>query len=553
MFIVMTDSNFFRRSIIPIRATLRKSFACRACVGFFFMLTAFFASAAQFGNFTYTDDGASITITGYPKTAGGPVSIPEMIDGKPVTGIGKDAFYYCTGITQASIPSGVRTIGDYAFCGCGAMTGIELPSGLESIGSNSFSSCSKLSSITLPVSLNSIGDGAFYGCSGLLEVVVPYQVTRIESSTFTKCGSLRLLTLPEGLTGIDDRAFAGCGALKNLTIPAAVSTLGEDVFNDCSQLMAITVNPGNPVFRSVGGVLFNKSRSLLIRYPAGISGGYSVPVGVTVIGKSAFLNSRLLTAITLPAGVSRIEEGAFMGCVKLDGIEFPTSLTFIGEDAFSGCAGLRTVVVPAGVTEIGGYAFYDCTGLESVSILSNAPNFGALVFRECVNLKRLAFAGNAPTVNTGLAKTALPHLVIYHLNNSTGFTSPTWQGYPTVNMGTVSALKSWLIGKAQPFDASLSDDANRDGVNLLLAYALNLNPNRNLSGCQPKPVIEPGILKMSYYAKAPGVTYTAQFSPDMKNWTTANVSVSLADVNGIRTAVANVPPTGGYMRLVVSY
>lgn len=549
----MTNVNSLRCLVGLACSTTGGGLKSWACVLLCLIQTTFLSSAAQFENFTYTDDGASITITDYPTNVVGAVSIPDSIDGKPVTNIGANAFYYCTGITQVTIPSGVEKIGDYAFYACGAMIEIGIPAGVESIGSNSFQGCRKLQSITLPAGLSHIGDGAFSGCAGLLEMVVPAGITRIESSTFTKCGSLRQVTLPAGLTGIGDRAFSGCGALKNFTIPTDVSAIGERVFADCDSLLSIFVDSGNPAFRSVNGVLFNKSKSLLIYYPAGIPGEYVVPTQVTGIGNSAFLNCRHLTAVNLPAGVVRIEDGAFMGCGKLCRIELPYSLTFIGEDAFYECAGLRTMVVPPNVRQIGGYAFYNCTGLESVSILSNAPDFGALVFRECVNLKRLAFAGNPPTVDTGLAKTPLPHLVIYFLNSSKGFTLPTWQGYPTVNMGPVSALKSWLIGKAQPFDAPLSDDANQDGVSLLLAYALNLDPTRNLSGCQPKPVIGPGVLKMSYYAKAAGVTYIAQFSPDLKNWSTANVIVSPPDAKGISTAVADTTSNVGYIRLLVRY
>jgi hypothetical protein len=53
-------------------------------------------SADQFGNYTYTDNGTSITITGYPDTALGAVEIPESIVGKPVTSIGDSAFEGCS-------------------------------------------------------------------------------------------------------------------------------------------------------------------------------------------------------------------------------------------------------------------------------------------------------------------------------------------------------------------------------------------------------------------------------------------------------------------------
>ncbi len=48
-------------------------------------------AAATEGLFTYTDNGTSITITGYPTDAVGAIDIPPSIIGKPVTSIGGEA------------------------------------------------------------------------------------------------------------------------------------------------------------------------------------------------------------------------------------------------------------------------------------------------------------------------------------------------------------------------------------------------------------------------------------------------------------------------------
>lgn len=81
----------------------------------FLCLTTSFLTADQFGDFTYTDDGTSISITDYPTTATGAVVIPETIAGKPVTAIGAHAFSSCASITDLMIPQTVISIGSYAF------------------------------------------------------------------------------------------------------------------------------------------------------------------------------------------------------------------------------------------------------------------------------------------------------------------------------------------------------------------------------------------------------------------------------------------------------
>ena len=60
--------------------------------------------AEQFGLFTYqVVGGTTIEITDYPEDAVGPVEIPAMIDGKPVTSIGEDAFRSCSALTSVTI------------------------------------------------------------------------------------------------------------------------------------------------------------------------------------------------------------------------------------------------------------------------------------------------------------------------------------------------------------------------------------------------------------------------------------------------------------------
>ena len=56
--------------------------------------------AAQEGDFIYTDDGTSITITGYATGAPAAVVIPGTINGKSVTAVGNNAFFNRTEVTS---------------------------------------------------------------------------------------------------------------------------------------------------------------------------------------------------------------------------------------------------------------------------------------------------------------------------------------------------------------------------------------------------------------------------------------------------------------------
>jgi hypothetical protein len=68
----------------------------------------------NYGDFEYREYSAYISIERY-NGAGGTVSIPSSIKGKPVTTIGYGAFSGCTSLTSVTIPDSVTSIGNQAF------------------------------------------------------------------------------------------------------------------------------------------------------------------------------------------------------------------------------------------------------------------------------------------------------------------------------------------------------------------------------------------------------------------------------------------------------
>ncbi|MCX6875265.1 MAG: hypothetical protein NTW21_15875 [Verrucomicrobia bacterium] len=49
-----------------------------------------------------------------------------------------------------------------------------------------------------------------------------------------------------------------------------------------------------------------------------------------------------------------------------------------------------------------------------------------------------------------------------------------------------------------------------DGVNRLLAYALNLDPNLDLGGSLPRPVLAGNAMSLTFHAGRADVTYTVE-------------------------------------------
>ena len=96
--------------------------------------------------------------------AGGQVSVPETINGKPVTTIGKGLFQGASEVTSVTLPATITEIEPSAFRECSRLEGIELPDGLAEIGDNAFRECVSLRSITIPATVTNIGYFAFRDC-----------------------------------------------------------------------------------------------------------------------------------------------------------------------------------------------------------------------------------------------------------------------------------------------------------------------------------------------------------------------------------------------------
>ncbi len=248
-----------------------------------------------------------------------------------VTSIGQQAFYGCSGLTSIAIPNSITSIPDYAFSACTGLTSITIPNSVTSIGTSAFQSCTGLTSITIPTSVTSIGTNAFYNCTGLTSVTIP--------------------------NSIGSDAFTGCSNLKSVTVPSSVTSIHPLAFNGCTKLLSLVVDPVNPNYSSLNGVLFDKLNTSLLLYPNGKSGEYIIPSSVTSIGTSAFQSCTSLTSVTIP-----------------------NSVASIGNFAFSGCTSLGRVTISSSVTSIGSFAFSGCTVLSSCYIMGNAPGLGTSVF-----------------------------------------------------------------------------------------------------------------------------------------------------------------------------
>jgi len=267
---------------------------------------------------TFTDNGSDLTIIKYAGNSE-VVTIPPIIDGKPVTSIGEQAFNLCTTLKSVTIPSSVTSIGANAFSGCTSLISASFngypPS---SFGKDVFFGCADSFKIfcsyqnswtnpwntyttvnsadftfvdngpdititgykgagaaTIPPVINgkpvkSIGEQAFYRCSSLTSVTIPSSVTTIGKQAFYSCSNLKSVTIPEGITSIGDSAFVSCG-LTSVTIPSSVTFIDAGAFEFCTSL-ASAYFEGNAPSSFGYNVFSNCNAAFKIYYKAGKTG-----------------------------------------------------------------------------------------------------------------------------------------------------------------------------------------------------------------------------------------------------------------------------------------
>lgn len=384
------------------------------------------------------------------------------------------------------------------------------------IGNSAFLDCNLITGISIPDSVTTMGPRAFYSCDGLTSVTLPPGLTAIPDELLSRCSNLIAANIPAGVTSIGQNAFS-FSLLAQVSIPASVTFIDKFAFFQTS-ISSVTIPPG-----------------------------------VESISQGTFSYCVNLTEVNLPDGLLEVGESGFSSCPSLQSLEMPDSVSTLGVGTFAHCSALKNFGFPPNVTSIPTLFFLDCQEVTSVLIPAQITNLGISVFSGCSKLKFLHFLGSAPTTasNTFSPISGAYPAVYFHGTNN-GFTTPTWKGRPSTRLGPPTPSTTWLIANSLTPDTPLTSDPNSDGVSLLMAYALALNPHENLAGRMPVAVATEDGLSMSFHGAAEGVSYRVEACTDLSNWSVEGVRLSEPNPEGQRTATINSGATDVFLRLRVS-
>ena len=192
--------------------------------------------------------------------------------------------------------------------------------------------------------------------------------------------------------------YASRASITNVVIGEGVTSIGGGVFSELFNLASVTVSQDNKNYSSDNGVLFNKNKTTLLKYPRSKQGAYVIPGGVTAIEAMAFRDCANLTSVTIPSSVTTIGNGAFFYCAGLKSVVIPNSVTSIGEGAFQNCDDLTTVTIGDGVTTIGDFTFSHCAKLTSVKIGGEVATIGNYAFENCTSLPSVTIPNSVTAI-----------------------------------------------------------------------------------------------------------------------------------------------------------
>ncbi len=268
------------------------------------------------------------------------IELPESL-----TAITNDMLYNCTDLETIYIGSKVKSITTGAFASCDKLKSISVSEANESFSTDEYGALfdkdktviylfpySKTGAYIIPETVSKIESRAF--ASGMLEsITVPDGVEVIKDETFILSYNLDELYLPESVTEIGKKAMYGC-SLGKFEIPKSVVSIGEQAFYGCelletvsisenvtfigaraldqTGLKEINVDENNKYYSSDNGVLYNKAKSSLIKFPVNYEAETYEILDTTVdIQSYAFNECSMLKSFTIPLSVKVFNDYAF--------------------------------------------------------------------------------------------------------------------------------------------------------------------------------------------------------------------------------------------------
>lgn len=189
----------------------------------------------------------------------------------------------------------------------------------------------------------------FASAKNLKEYICPPSIRIVDSIGH----GAEKFTLNEGITEFRTACFQGNYKITNITIPSTTEKIGNSLFRTIPEwgqasegafIFTDFIMEDNGYYKAVDGILYNSAQTMLQQFPAGRTGSYITPPGVS------------------------LQHGCF-GNSELSKIEVDANVTTLPGELFFHSKKLETIILN-GITSISAnnQSFYFCNKLKSLII-----------------------------------------------------------------------------------------------------------------------------------------------------------------------------------------
>lgn len=230
--------------------------------------------------------------------------------------------------------------------------------------------------------------------------------------------------IEEGITDMNEYTFVFFDKAKSVYLPASYAGALPEIENIEKYIIA---EDNSKYYSDENGVVFNKDKTEIIRYPKGSPAEvYEIPDGVTQIRRGAFDESKYLKTVIVPKSLNSISRTTFeKSAVYSNPANWEDDVFYAGDclvevdwetdaehiivkegtrvieaHAFVLCKNVKSITIPDSVEIIGAQAFESCSSLETIYIGSGVKEIGVAPFvfdiegSPCINLKNIEVSEN---------------------------------------------------------------------------------------------------------------------------------------------------------------
>lgn len=198
-----------------------------------------------------------IEISSFKSTDMDSLTIPDSIDGLPVTSIGIYAGQLCK-MRTLTLPDTLKEIGPYAFGYCPNLTTLNIPDSMEKIGFHAFEKCDSLETINFPDHLVKTGSYTFEETPWLIAQRKKNPLVIVNGAVIDGRTCEGDVVIPSDVKYVASGAFSRNEKITSCVVPAGVSEITDDMFFYCSNLTSVELKGCT----SIGIMTFSGSNKL---------------------------------------------------------------------------------------------------------------------------------------------------------------------------------------------------------------------------------------------------------------------------------------------------